>query len=30
MRGVADRYSDDELAVITRFLAELSETLDPR
>ncbi|SFS07957.1 DNA-binding transcriptional regulator, MarR family [Microbacterium sp. cf046] len=30
MRGVADRYEDGELAVITRFLAELSETLDPR
>ena len=30
MRGVADRYSDDELRVISRFLAELSETLDPR
>jgi DNA-binding MarR family transcriptional regulator len=29
MREVADRYSDDELAVIARFLAELSETLDP-
>ena len=30
MRSVADRYSDDELAVIARFLAGMSETLDPR
>jgi DNA-binding MarR family transcriptional regulator len=30
MRGVAERYTDDELAVITRFLSELSETIDPR
>lgn len=29
MRGVADTYSDDELAVIARFLAETSEALDP-
>jgi DNA-binding MarR family transcriptional regulator len=29
MRGVADAYSDDELAVITRFLAELSAAVDP-
>ena len=30
MRDVAERYSDDELVVIARFLSELSETLDPR
>ena len=30
MRSVADRYSDDELAVIARFLSGMSETLDPR
>jgi DNA-binding MarR family transcriptional regulator len=30
MRTVADRYSDDELAVIARFLSAMSETLDPR
>jgi DNA-binding MarR family transcriptional regulator len=30
MRGVAERYTDDELAVITRFLSELSDTIDPR
>jgi DNA-binding MarR family transcriptional regulator len=30
MRGVAERYTDVELAVITRFLSELSETIDPR
>lgn len=30
MRGVADRYSDDELAVIALFLSELSDALDPR
>lgn len=30
MRGVVERYSDDELAVIARFLSELSETIDPR
>src|SRR4051794_16723762 len=29
MRGVADRYSDDELATITRFLGELGEVFDP-
>jgi DNA-binding MarR family transcriptional regulator len=29
MRGVAERYSDDELAVITRFLGELGEVFDP-
>jgi DNA-binding MarR family transcriptional regulator len=30
MRVVADRYTDEELVVITRFLSELSETIDPR
>ncbi|HYJ49709.1 MAG TPA: MarR family transcriptional regulator [Microbacterium sp.] len=30
MRGVADRYADDELAVIARFLTELCDALDPR
>ena len=30
MRGVADRYSDDELATITRFLEELGEVFDPK
>ncbi len=29
MRGVADRYADEELAVITRFLGELGEVFDP-
>lgn len=29
MRGVAQRYDDSELAVITRFLGELSDALDP-
>lgn len=29
MSAVADRYSDDELAVITRFIDELSESIDP-
>ncbi len=29
MRGVAERYTDEELVVITRFLSELSETIDP-
>ena len=29
MRGVADRYADDELALITRFLGELGDVLDP-
>jgi DNA-binding MarR family transcriptional regulator len=28
MRGVADRYSDQELAVIARFLAELGDALE--
>jgi len=30
MSEVAARYSDDELAVITRFLGELGEAVDPR
>ena len=30
MRGVAERYTDEELVVITRFLSELSATIDPR
>jgi DNA-binding MarR family transcriptional regulator len=30
MRGVAARYDEEELAVIARFLAELSDALDPR
>ena len=29
MRGVAERYSDDELSVIARFLGEVGEVLDP-
>jgi len=29
MRGVADRYDDDELAVIARFLGEVGEAVDP-
>ena len=29
MRGVAERYTDDELAVITRFLGELGDVFDP-
>lgn len=29
MRAVADGYSDEELAVISRFLAGISDTLDP-
>jgi len=29
MRGVAERYTDVELVLITGFLAEISETLDP-
>jgi DNA-binding MarR family transcriptional regulator len=29
MRGVVDRYSDDELALIARFLGELGEVFDP-
>ena len=30
MRGVAERFTDDELVVISRFLSELSDTIDPR
>ena len=30
MRGVADRYSDHELALFTRFLGELGEVFDPK
>ncbi|GAA1992311.1 MarR family transcriptional regulator [Microbacterium pumilum] len=30
MRVVADRYDDDELALITRFLGELGDVLDPQ
>jgi DNA-binding MarR family transcriptional regulator len=29
MRSVADRYTDRELALLTRFLGELGEVLDP-
>ncbi len=29
MRGVVERYSDDELALITRFIDELSASIDP-
>ncbi|WP_345803065.1 MarR family transcriptional regulator [Microbacterium sp. AZCO] len=29
MRGVAQGYDDDELRVVTRFLLELSEAIDP-
>lgn len=29
MRSVADRYSDDELATITRFIGEICEVVDP-
>jgi hypothetical protein len=30
MRDVADRYTDEELALIVRFLDELGEAVDPR
>lgn len=30
MRDVADRYSPDELALVTRFLDEVGEAVDPR
>jgi Transcriptional regulators len=30
MRGVADRYDDDELAVVSRFLAEIGDAIDPQ
>ncbi|MET0673439.1 MAG: MarR family transcriptional regulator [Microbacterium pygmaeum] len=29
MRSVAERYSDEELAVISRFLTEVGDVLDP-
>src|SRR6478609_3385665 len=29
MRAVADRYTDEELSLLTRFLGELGEVLDP-
>ena len=29
MRSVADRYTDRELALLTRFLSELGDVLDP-
>lgn len=29
MRGVAERYSDDELAVVVRFLGDLAGALEP-
>jgi DNA-binding MarR family transcriptional regulator len=30
MREVAEGYSDDELEAVTRFLTDLSESIDPR
>lgn len=30
MRAVVERYSDEELAVIARFLSELGESIDPQ
>jgi DNA-binding MarR family transcriptional regulator len=30
MREVAERYSDEELALVTRMIGELSEAIDPR
>ena len=30
MRAVADRYSDEELATITRFIGEICEVVDPQ
>jgi DNA-binding MarR family transcriptional regulator len=30
MRGVAEEYTDDELAVVARFLGEVAEAVDPR
>lgn len=30
MRAVAERYDEEQLAVIARFIAELSEAIDPR
>ena len=29
MRGVADRYSDDDLTLIVRFLGEIGDAVDP-
>lgn len=29
MRGIADKYTDDELRLLTRFLGELGQVLDP-
>ena len=29
MRGVAERYSDEELSVIARFISEICDVLDP-
>ena len=29
MRGVAERYTDDELAIVVRFLEEVTEALEP-
>jgi DNA-binding MarR family transcriptional regulator len=29
MKGVADRYTDDDLAIIARFLGELGQAIDP-
>lgn len=29
MRGVTERYADDELTVVTRFLGDLSAAIDP-
>ncbi len=30
MRDVAERYTEDELRLVTRFIAEMSEVMDPR
>jgi DNA-binding MarR family transcriptional regulator len=30
MRGVAEEYSEEELAIVTRFLGQVSEVLDPQ
>lgn len=30
MRAVAERYDDDELALVARFVGELAEAVDPR
>ncbi|HET6302114.1 MarR family winged helix-turn-helix transcriptional regulator [Microbacterium sp.] len=29
MRGIADRYTDEELQLVTRFLGDISTVLDP-